>query len=75
MLCSWPGWIEIKPNTLKILNDVPAVPVNQGICFWLAKDAFIVWEENSPVLVPGGFTKQDVRKYGDTHISLLRWTG
>lgn len=42
---------------------------------WLAKDAFIVWEESKPVPVPGGFELQDVRKYGDTHISLMWWTG
>jgi len=42
---------------------------------WLSKDALIVWEENKPVAVPDGFELQDVRKYGDTHISLMWWTG
>lgn len=42
---------------------------------WLAKDALVVWEENKPVAVPAGFELQDVRKYGDTHISLMWWAG
>lgn len=42
---------------------------------WLAKDAFVVWEESKPVAVPDGFELQNVRKYGDTHISLMWWTG
>jgi 16S rRNA (guanine966-N2)-methyltransferase len=42
---------------------------------WLAKDAFVVWEENKPMVAPDGFELQDVRKYGDTHISLMWWTG
>lgn len=42
---------------------------------WLVKDAFIVWEENNPVAVPDGFELQDMRKYGDTYISLMWWNG
>lgn len=41
---------------------------------WLAPDALIVWEENAPQTAPPGFTPLDARKYGDTHIILLRWT-
>ena len=37
---------------------------------WLAKDALIVWEESTPQSA-AGFTQQDTRRYGDTHITLL----
>jgi 16S rRNA (guanine966-N2)-methyltransferase len=39
---------------------------------WLAKDAMIVWEENAPMFAPQGFTRIDTRKYGDTHVTLLK---
>lgn len=42
---------------------------------WLAQDALIVWEENAPMIAPNGFTLHDVRKYGDTCISLMWRTG
>ncbi|NOC46912.1 MULTISPECIES: 16S rRNA (guanine(966)-N(2))-methyltransferase RsmD [unclassified Ruegeria] len=38
---------------------------------WIADDALLVWEENAPMQAPAGFTLQDSRKYGDTHISLM----
>jgi len=38
---------------------------------WFAKDALIVWEENTPMPAPHGFELVDTRKYGDTHISLM----
>nr|WP_174822723.1 16S rRNA (guanine(966)-N(2))-methyltransferase RsmD [Ruegeria lacuscaerulensis] len=38
---------------------------------WVAEDALLVWEENAPMQAPEAFTLQDVRKYGDTHISLM----
>lgn len=42
---------------------------------WLAEDALIVWEENAPQLAPEGFELLDARKYGDTHVTMLRWAG
>lgn len=39
---------------------------------WLAPDATIIWEENAPMTAPPGFTRLDRRKYGDTHVTLLR---
>lgn len=39
---------------------------------WLAPDAMIVWEENAPMNAPEGFERLDKRKYGDTHVTLLR---
>ena len=41
---------------------------------WLAPDAMIVWEENAPMNAPDGFKRIDKRKYGDTHVTLLRRT-
>lgn len=40
---------------------------------WLAQDAVIVWEESAPMHAPQGFTRLDRRKYGDTHVTLLRY--
>lgn len=39
---------------------------------WLAPGAMIVWEENAPMTAPEGFKRLDKRKYGDTHVTLLR---
>ncbi|GGE49725.1 16S rRNA (guanine(966)-N(2))-methyltransferase RsmD [Actibacterium pelagium] len=39
---------------------------------WLASDALIVWEESTPQTAPEGFELLDSRKYGDTHITILR---
>jgi 16S rRNA (guanine966-N2)-methyltransferase len=39
---------------------------------WIANDALIVWEESTPQTAPDGFTELSTRKYGDTHITLLR---
>lgn len=38
---------------------------------WLAPGALIVWEESSPQSAPEGFTLEDARRYGDTHVTLL----
>jgi 16S rRNA (guanine966-N2)-methyltransferase len=38
---------------------------------WLARDAFVIWEEAYPVDAPEGFDLVSARKYGDTHITLL----
>ncbi|WP_298851803.1 16S rRNA (guanine(966)-N(2))-methyltransferase RsmD [uncultured Ruegeria sp.] len=38
---------------------------------WVADEALLVWEENTPIQAPIGFTLQDNRKYGDTFISLM----
>ncbi len=41
---------------------------------WISEGALIVWEENAPMQPPEGFSLQDSRKYGDTHITLM-WKG
>ncbi len=40
---------------------------------WIADGALIVWEENTPQLAPDGFTRLDSRRYGDTHVTVLRF--
>jgi 16S rRNA (guanine966-N2)-methyltransferase len=42
---------------------------------WLSSGALIVWEENAAMLAPEGFERVDKRKYGDTHVTLLRVGG
>ncbi len=39
---------------------------------WMTPKAMIVWEENTPMDPPQGFTRLDKRKYGDTWITLMR---
>ncbi len=39
---------------------------------WISDHAVLVWEENSAMVVPEGFSLLDARKYGDTHISLMQ---
>lgn len=41
---------------------------------WIAPDATIVWEESAPMPAPPGFAVFDQRKYGDTHVTILRRT-
>lgn len=39
---------------------------------WLSPGATIVWEESAPQAPPPGFILLDTRRYGDTHLTLLR---
>lgn len=39
---------------------------------WIAKGACVVWEENAPMQVPDGFLQVDGRKFGDTHVTILK---
>ncbi len=41
---------------------------------WIASEALIVWEENAPQAPPPGFSLLETRRYGDTHVTLLRAT-
>tara|TARA_R110000796_G_scaffold10752_33_gene36087 strand:+ start:1212 stop:1763 length:552 start_codon:yes stop_codon:yes gene_type:complete len=38
---------------------------------WLTANAMVVWEENTAMDAPKGFSRLDKRKYGDTWITLL----
>ncbi len=42
---------------------------------WLAPQATIIWEENALMNAPKGFERIDMRSYGDTHITVLRYIG
>ncbi len=39
---------------------------------WLAPSALVVWEEAAAQDAPEGFARLDQRRYGDTHITILR---
>jgi len=39
---------------------------------WLAPDALVVWEDGAPQSAPPGFALRENRRYGGTHITLLR---
>ncbi|WP_424985673.1 16S rRNA (guanine(966)-N(2))-methyltransferase RsmD [Microbulbifer sp. S227A] len=39
---------------------------------WIAPGALIVWEESASMTPPHGYAQIDTRKYGDTHVTLLR---
>lgn len=41
---------------------------------WIAPGALVVWEEADPMDPPEGFTLEDRRRFGDTHVTLL-WYG
>lgn len=40
---------------------------------WLADGALVVWEENTAQAAPDGFLRLDTRRYGDTHVTVLRF--
>ena len=39
---------------------------------WLAPEALVVWEENTPPPPPAGFDSHDQPKYGDTLVTILK---
>ncbi|WP_170515821.1 16S rRNA (guanine(966)-N(2))-methyltransferase RsmD [Ruegeria atlantica] len=60
--------IFLDPPYGKSMGQKAIAAMSHG---WIADDALVVWEENSPMAAPQGFDLQDSRKYGDTHISLM----
>ncbi|WP_439121964.1 16S rRNA (guanine(966)-N(2))-methyltransferase RsmD [Marivita sp.] len=40
---------------------------------WIADGALIVWEESTPQIAPEGFTRLETRRYGDSHVTVLRF--
>ncbi len=61
--------VFLDPPYGKGLGEKALAAANAG--GWLAPGALVVFEENAPAS-PAGFTALDTRRYGDTHISLLR---
>lgn len=41
---------------------------------WIAPEALVIFEENTPQVAPLGFELLDQRKYGDTHMTFLTYT-
>jgi 16S rRNA (guanine966-N2)-methyltransferase len=39
---------------------------------WLAPGALVAWEESAVMEPPAGFDRIDKRRFGDTHVTLLR---
>jgi 16S rRNA (guanine966-N2)-methyltransferase len=44
----------------------------QALSSWIAPEALVIFEENTPPLVPAGFEQLDQRKYGETLVTILR---
>lgn len=72
------GAALVPPSTLVFLDP----PYGKGLGAralgaarsggWLAPEAVVVWEESTPQLPPEGFVTLDQRRYGQTHVTLLR---
>ncbi len=73
-LGSWPNaafdLVFLDPPYGKGMGQTALAAARTG--GWLASDAMIIWEENAPMQAPEGFERLDKRKYGDTHVTLLR---
>ena len=67
-----PGYtlVFLDPPYGKSLGEAALASALSGK--WLAPGALIVWEEGSAALPPAGLTLLDQRRYGDTHVTLLR---
>lgn len=63
--------VFLDPPYGKSLGQKALAGLSDG---WIAGGALLVWEENAPMPAPAGFTVQNSRKYGDTHITLM-WNG
>ena len=67
-----PGYtlVFLDPPYGKSLGEAALASALSGK--WLAPGALIVWEEGSAALPPAGLKLLDQRRYGDTHVTLLR---
>jgi 16S rRNA (guanine966-N2)-methyltransferase len=72
-LGAWPhtpfDLVFLDPPYGKGMGEGALAAANAG--GWLAADATIVWEENAQMHAPAGFTPQDSRRFGDTHVTIL----
>lgn len=70
---------DADPATLVFLDPPYGKALGQGALAaavaggWIADGALIVWEETAPQVAPEGFTRLDTRRYGDTHVTVLRF--
>lgn len=63
--------VFLDPPYGKGLGDKALMAAVKGD--WLAEGALVVWEENTPQVAPEGFTRLETRRYGDTHVTVLRF--
>ena len=66
------GLVLLDPPYGKSLGEaaLPALAANG----WLAPGALIVWEEAAAPVLPTGFAPLDARRYGDTTVTLARYS-
>ena len=64
------GLVFLDPPYGKGLGELALASALAG--GWLAPGAHILWEENAARIAPAGFALLDTRRYGDTHVTLLR---
>ncbi|NNF24759.1 MAG: 16S rRNA (guanine(966)-N(2))-methyltransferase RsmD [Rhodobacteraceae bacterium] len=65
------GLIFVDPPYGKGLGERALLAAARG--GWIADGALIVFEEGKLIAAPDGFTLLDHRRYGDTHIHILRY--
>jgi len=65
--------VFLDPPYGRALGEAALAAATRG--GWLAPAALIVWEESHPPVAPPGFRPLDQRRYGDTHVTLLRAPG
>ena len=65
--------IFLDPPYAKGLGQLALAAAVKG--GWIGAGAVVVWEESQPQPAPPGFVPLEVRRYGDTHISVLRHVG
>jgi len=65
--------VFLDPPYGKALGEAALIAAVAG--GWLAPKALIVWEENTPPILPPAFRAVDQRKYGDTLVTLARAPG
>lgn len=64
------GLVFLDPPYGKGLGEAALASCLSG--GWFAPGALVVWEEGVAPLPPKGFDMVDQRRYGDTHVTLLR---
>ncbi|MDD9719907.1 16S rRNA (guanine(966)-N(2))-methyltransferase RsmD [Sulfitobacter sp. PR48] len=76
-LGAWPNapfdLVFLDPPYGKGMGELALTAAHAG--GWLAAEATIVWEESAPMIAPNGFAPLDNRRFGDTHVTLLRHAG
>lgn len=70
----WPcGLVFLDPPYRQGLGQAALAAAMAG--GWVAPGAVVVWEEAAPMIPPPGFALLDRRRYGETHVTLIRADG